>query len=244
MKNIGIIGCGRIGGPVIKAIQSGQAGDYTLGAVLTRNQQQLDHILTIVDPDVFFSQSFDLVIDTGGPTSMAQHAGRILETSDLWTVNAAALADPTLYELLESTGERFGNRLRVLSGAIAGLDGVATLSIDGDAVISTTVDVAPNIEGRKSLFKGSVREAAKLFPDSVNVAFATGLAASAVDKVQVEVIQPAEDEARTLGIKVTSQYGHCEVLTIPNVIPPEEIHTVAACIIAALRKENLVIWVG
>jgi aspartate dehydrogenase len=244
MKSIGIIGCGRIGGPVIRAIQAGQIEGFSLLSVLTQNLRQLENIETVVDPDAFFDQQFDLIIDTAGPSSMIEHGARALRNADLWTVNAAALADAGLYNQLEATGREYGNRLRVLSGAIAGLDGVATLSIDGDAEVLTTVDVMPSEKGRGTLFKGGVREAAKLFPESINVAVATALASTAIDDVQIEVVQPDLKGPRSLTIKAQSQYGYLEVKTIPNVIPDKGIHTVAACIVAALRQENKVIWIG
>ena len=244
MKSLGIIGCGRIGGPVIKAIQAGQIEGFSLLAVLTRSIHQLENIKTVVDPDAFFDLQFDLIIDTAQPSAMVKHGERALRNANLWTVNATALADAELYNQLETTAREHGNRLRILSGAITGLDGVATLSIDGDAEVLTTVDMAPSDKGRETLFKGGVREAAKLFPESINVAVATALASNAIDDVQIEVIQPDIEGPRTLTIKAKSQYGYLEVKTIPSVIPDKGIHTVAACIVAALRQENKVIWTG
>ncbi len=244
MKQLGIIGCGRIGAPLIKAVQSGQAGEWSLLAVLTQTERELDGLVSLTDADSFFKNDFDLIIDAASPVSMSLYGERALSVANLWTVNAAALADNELFSLLEDSGRKNGNRLRVLSGAIAGLDGLAAISVDEDAQVLATVDVAPSTEGRKTLFKGSVREGGKLFPESVNVAVATGLAGTGLDNVQIEVIQPDSGEDRNLSIEAKSQYGQLEVKAIPAVRPDKGIHMVAACLIAALRQEDEVIWVG
>lgn len=55
MRHVGIIGCGKIGGPVIKAIQEAQAGNCTLRAVLSRDEHRFNEMETDTDPGVFFS---------------------------------------------------------------------------------------------------------------------------------------------------------------------------------------------
>jgi aspartate dehydrogenase len=233
-----------MGLPVAKAILAGQEGDWSLSAVLTRTEQELQGFKTLVDADAFFENKPGLIIDVAGPASLQQYGERALSMVDLWTVNATALADSELYNRLEKTGQEYGFRLRVLSGAIAGLDGVAALTLDENATVQTIVDVAPAPEARKILFKGSVGEVAKLFPDCVNVAVATGLAGSDLNRTQIEVIQPGPGEKPTIALYVESKYGQLEVKTIPIVVRGENIHMVTACIIAALRRENDVIWTG
>jgi aspartate dehydrogenase len=244
MIRLGIIGCGKIGGPVIKTIQAGLVDNYEIVSVLTRSEGQLGNIRSVIDADVFFRNTFDLVIDAGAPPSLELYGKRALVMCELWTVNAAELANTNLYEELDESGRQNDHRLRVLTGAIAGLDGLAAISQGSSVEIHTEVDVAPSQEGRKSLFRGSLREAAKLYPDCVNVAVATGLAASKLDEVQIEVIQPGPDEERELNLSASSEYGEMKVKTIPRVIPNKNIHMVSACIIAALRQRDKVIWIG
>ena len=243
MKHVGIIGCGKIAYPVIKTIQEGQVDGWSVRAVLTRNEKKMDNLTVVTDAAVFFGEQFDLIIDAGSVDSLKDYGVRALNKTDLWTVNAAALADEGLYDSLSSAGEQSGHRLRVLSGAIAGLDGVATISTADDASVLVTVEVAAGDE-RKSLFKGGVREAAKLFPESVNVAMETGLAAVNLNKVEVEVIQPGPGEGRSIGLSAKSRVGQFDLKVSPRVIPDQHIHMVSACIIAALRQYKKVIWVG
>ena len=244
MKRLGIIGCGKIGAPVIKSIQAGLLDNYEIISLLTRSERQIGNLSSVIDPDVFFRNKFDLVIDAGAPPSLELYGKRALTMCELWTVNASELANTNLYEELDKAGRENTHRLRVLTGAIAGLDGLAAISQGRNVEIHAQVDVAQSEQGRKSLFRGSLREAARLYPDCVNVAVATGLAASKLDEVQIEVIQPGPGEERELKLSASSEYGEMKVKTIPRVIPNKDIHMVSACIIAALRQREKVIWVG
>ena len=244
MIRLGLIGCGKIGGPVIKAIQAGLPGNYEIISVLTRNEKLIGNISTVIDPEVFFRNTFDLIIDAGAPPSLELYGKRALSLCELWTVNSAELANASLYDDLQETGRQNTHKLRVLTGAIAGLDGLAAISQGKSVKIRTEVDVATSEEGRKSLFSGSLREAARLYPDCVNVAVAAGLAAAKLDEVIIEVIQPGPGEERELNLSASSEFGEMKVKTIPRVIPNEDIHMVSACIIAALRQRDQVIWVG
>jgi aspartate dehydrogenase len=244
MKRIGVMGCGRIGGPVIHAIQAGEVGDTSLVAVLARQERSLGNIEASTDPENFFKHEFDLIIDTSTPEGFRLHAIQALQAAEVWTVNGGVLADNELFQSLEQTGRAQGHRLRLLTGAIAGLDGVSCLSVDEEANITAEVCVAPSESGRKVLFTGSARDAARQFPESVNVAVATGLAGTGLDRTQVEVVQPGLDEPRQLGLSGQSKFGQINVTSAPIVRPDKGIHMVAACIIAALRNEEQIIWVG
>ncbi len=244
MRRVGVIGCGRIGAPLIDALQKGEAGQNELVAILSRKPRGFGNLQSLTDVSSFLAESFDLIIDTATPENFAAIGVQALTVADVWTVNATALADENLFKALEACGRANSHRLRIVHGAIAGLDGVSTLAVDPEAHIELRVDVAPSAEGRKTLFKGSVRGAAPLFPDSVNVALATGLCGTGLDNTQIEVVQPAEGEMRTLSLKGESRYGQLELSAMPAVRPDLAIHSVTASIIAALRRDEEVIWVS
>lgn len=244
MKKIGLIGCGRIGGPVAKALQQGLAGNWTLASVLTQHQASIGNLTTLVDADAFFGQEFKLIIDTAGPGSLALYGERALRICDIWSVNSAALTDTDLFQLLEQVAIENGHRLRLLSGAIAGLDGISTLSEDKNVSVRIVVDLAPGSEPEKTVFRGGLKEAAEKFPTSVNVAVATGLAAGELNRVEVEVRQPGPGQERKLGLKAESRFGSLDIECRPNIIPDQGINMVSANIIAALRREDQAIWAG
>ncbi len=239
-RRFALIGAGRIAQPVITAWRAGELTGWHLDAVLTRSPRQIDGVHTTNDAAAFFSRSHDLVVDTAGPAALALHACDALARADLWTVSAVALADPQLLAQCEETARRTGHRLRLLHGAIAGLDGVAAACVDPDAVLHLEIDLPPGGGSPGVVFSGTVREAARRFPDSVNVAVTVALAGAGLDRTRIEVAHPDPATPQRLALRVTSRYGACSVEVSPKVGPG--IHPVAASIIAALRNEVKAIW--
>lgn len=219
------------------------AGEWSVSAILSRTEHQFDDLTSLTQADDFFAQQLDLIVDTANPHVLQTHGCRALRSAQLWTVNASALADVHLYNALEEAGKAANHRLRVLTGAIAGLDGVATFSVDPEATVTAVIEVAPSAEPRKTLFRGTAEEAAAHFPDSVNVGVAAALAGPGTERMQIEVVRPHNSDGRKLKLTARGAYGEFESISQPRVVP-REIHTVAASIIAALRREDRTIWVG
>ena len=237
------MGCGMIGGPVIAALQQRQAGLWSLAAVLARSVRQVGDLQTTTNPETFFAQPADLIIDLAGPGALASFGERMLATAECWTVNAAALADVTLVERLHTAGRQNGHRLRVLTGAIGGLDGVAVASIDDDAEVLVSIDIAPSEQPRECLYSGTAAGAAKRYPEQVNVAVAAALAGPGIKKTSVEVHRPNLAEGREMRLSARGDHGTFKSVSAPRVVPGK-IHTVASCVIAALRERDKTIWVG
>ena len=244
MRKVGIIGCGRIGLPVVKALAKGEAGRWRLARVLARRERTVEGVVVTADPARFFHEAMDLIVETAGPAALRQWGPGAMYAANVWTVSGMALADPAFHETIERIGRETGHRLRVLSGAIAGLDAVAALSVDPAAEVTVRVEIGPGPEADKKLFAGSAREAALKFPESVNVAVAAGLAGTGLDRTRAEIWRPQDPEARTLSLAASGRYGRVETRLTPRVVPPEDTHTVAAAIVAALRQADRVIWAG
>jgi aspartate dehydrogenase len=251
-RRLGVIGCGRIALPVLQACVEGSLAGWALGGVLARTSRPaapgsqaspagpagIDWVTS--DADLFFSLGLDLIVEAAGPGALAEHGARALAVADVWTVSGAALADPRLCEELEASGRRSGHRLRLLSGAIAGLDGIAMAFADPDATLKLEVDL-PAAEGEAGrLFYGTVREAARRYPDGVNVAVAAALAGPGLDRATVEVSR--HDSRHRLALAARSR--HAQVLVSVEPRADAGLHPVAACILACLRCESQTIWAG
>jgi aspartate dehydrogenase len=86
------------------------------------------------------------------------------------------------------------------------------------------------------LFEGTAREAALAIPEGVNVAVSAALAGPGLDATRVRVLRPPRGAAgRTMGFTVRSPAGVFEVTARPRVVPAEDVHAVAASLIAMLR---------
>ncbi len=242
LRRLGLIGCGRIATPVVEAWRNGDLSGWTIAGVLARGVHAVGSLQSTADAEDFFAQPYALILETAGPAALATHGVRALVHADVWTVSAAALADATLLGALENAGGRSGHRLRVLPGAIAGLDGVSMASVDPEAALRLDIDLMPGEGPRVQIFSGTVREAAARYPDSVNVAAAAALAGPGMDKACITISHPGPVPQHRLSLTATSRYGEVQSSVSPRVAPG--VHPVAACLIAALQRELKTVWVG
>ena len=240
-RRFALIGAGRIALPVIEAWRAGQLPGWQLVAVLTRDPREIAGAHNTTDAAEFFARESDLIVEAAGPAALALHGCNALTHADVWTVSAAALADEQLLARVENAARQSGHRLRLLHGAIAGLDGVAAACVDPNALLQLQIDLPPGGGPPGVVFSGTVREAAKRFPNSVNVAVTAALAGAGLDRTRIEVSHPDPAMPQRLALSATSIYGTCKTETSPRVGPG--IHPVAASVIAALRNELKAVWV-
>lgn len=241
-RRLGLIGCGRIARPVIDTWRDGGLAGWTITGVLARGMHDLGPLKSTDDPDAFFASPYELIVEAAGPPALAQHGVRALAVAEVWTVSAAALADEALLSAVRNAGEKAGHRLRVVSGAMAGLDGVAMASVDPEVELQLDIDLMPGEGPRSLVFCGTVREAAVRYPDGVNVAAAAALAGPGMDLARIRVSHPGAVPQRQLGLTATSRYGTVRASVSPLVGPG--VHPVAASLVAALRETLKTVWVG
>lgn len=243
MKRLGLIGCGSIGRALVRALHEGRAAPWTLAAVLARSARRLDGYDVLADAAAYFAQPMDLVIEAAGEEGFRMHVPHALAHADVWAVSPAALADPEVEARVRDACKQSGHRLRILPGALPGLDAIATAHAAGIESLEISLEVAPG-EARKTLFKGSAREAVLRFPDGVNVAVAAALAGPGLDATRVTVIRPAHGEGRLLRFSVRGPSGAFEMRSQPILAPARGGHLVADAIVAALLQESAALWIG
>jgi aspartate dehydrogenase len=240
-RRLGLVGCGRIGAPVLAACRAGQLTGWDVCSVLVRADAGRDALFT-TDVGSFISTQPDLVVEVAGPPALAAVGEAVLRCVDLWTTSGAALADEALLLKLQAAGRASGHRLRVLPGAIAGLDGVASAAAAAGATVRLDVELLPGPAAAGHRFSGSVREAARRFPDAVNVAVAAALAGTGLDATHVDVRHPGPVARNRLVLHAQSTAGTLHVEVQPEL--GQGVHPVACSVIAALRRELMVVWVG
>jgi aspartate dehydrogenase len=109
-------------------------------------------------------------------------------------------------------------------------------------VLSLDIELRPGPEPAQDRFEGSVREAARRFPDSVNVAAAAALAGPGLDAARIRVRHPGPVARNRLALHAEGRFGTVTAEVRPRVAPG--VHPVAASVIAALRQASAPIWVG
>ena len=266
-KKIGIVGCGVIGQKVATELDRGTVPGATLAALSSRDMektlrfaQSLEHEPPVVQLDELVSLS-DLVIETATGAALGDIAAATLESGkDLMALSCGALLDrDDLFQLAEQRGAT----IYVPSGAIAGLDGVASAAageIDSVTMITRKppggLRGAPGIEKAgidldsvvepTVVYDGPVTEACRLFPANVNVSAALSLAGIGPDKTTIRIIADPTVTRNTHEILVAGEFGNLSI-KIENVPSPENPRTgklSAMSALATLRRITAHVRVG
>lgn len=238
MKRIGVIGRGRIAGSVIDAIRAGI--DWQLAGVLTRGPAREFEMRE----GRFFETQFDLIIEAAGPEALREYGVRALALAEIWTISGSALVDDAFRQTLEGAALSSGNRFRLLSGAMAGLDGVAAHGAGG----ASRLDIINQRHGLSNeaglVFSGSLRRAAELYPHEVNAAVAAALAGPGIDATNITLIDPGPDGEHKLILKSDSDFATLDINIVISPLSGGKLHPVSALIIAALKDETRPIRIG
>jgi aspartate dehydrogenase len=246
MKQVGLIGCGAIGRPVARALLAGKAGAHSLAAVLARAPRDLDGFPVTDTADRFLAGGHDLIIEAGGPAAFRALVPAALERCEVWAVSPIPLTDPVLEREIRGISASTGHALRIAPGALAAFDGIATAMAGGLDRLDVFIDLgAGEASEPELLFEGTAREVGLRFPEGVNVVIAAALAGPGLDATHVRVMRPPRGSVgRTMGFTVRSRAGVFELMARPRVVRAEDIHTVAASLIAMLRRETAGIVIG
>lgn len=220
---VSAIGFGAIGERVVRALAAGEVPGAKLSGVVQRTAGKAEAAgfqeVTLEDAIA----SSDLVVECAGGEAARELGPQVIRGgADLLLVSVGVLADPHLRRVLLEEGP---GRTYVSTGAIGGLDvlGAATLgcgldeaSITSTKLPGTLVQPWMNEEEAERLrqadapltvFQGSVTEAIKLFPKSLNVAVALAHATGLWDETIVRLVADPEATLTNHSIQASGTSG-------------------------------------
>lgn len=202
MTRVGVLGQGVIGAKVAQRLARGEIPGVELACVISRS--------TVADPPVpqvdidDAIERCDLIIECAGQPALMTHGEAILDSgTDLLIASVGALMDQDFNRRLHNCSP---GRLSWTSGALGGLDmlSAATRAGEFQSVSLTTtkkpetlvqpwmstlqVDALQNAREPHIVFTGSAQEAARLFPQSLNVAAAISLAINDFELLTVSLV--------------------------------------------------------
>ncbi len=225
MLKVAVIGYGAIAQYVVKALPSIHAELCLViarPASFTAAQKALNTGVKIVEQ--LADERPDVVVDCAGHAALKQHGVALLSAGlPLLTVSIGALADPKLHEQLTEAARAGGTKLLLASGAIGGLDALASAK-HGDLKSVTYIGRKPPAAWKGSHadevldldqmgdqvvthFSGTAREAALLYPKNANVAAAVALAGLGFDQTNVELIADPNAAANIHEIRALGDFG-------------------------------------
>ena len=263
---VGLIGLGAVGRRLAEAVVAGEAGRCELVAVLVRTPDKIPTdvrngvgCLVTNDAADFLATGMDLVVEVAGHDALKAYAEDVLrQGKDLLVISVGAFADAAFQERVWRAAHDRGRRVYLATGAIAGLDAIASGAVGGLESVTHSVrkpprgllppDEAAVVERSgqpRELYAGPAREAALRFPENVNVAAAISLAGLGLDKTTVRVVADPTVERNTHEIEARGEFG--ELRIVLRNIPTENPKTgrlTAMSMIKALRNLTAPVVVG
>jgi aspartate dehydrogenase len=257
MEKIGVVGCGTIGTQICLAVDQGRipAG---LIAVTDIDESRAAELIKKLNNSCLLLSLSELVAEADLIVEAA-HQRIVSSLIDLVLANRKDVLIMSVGGLLaiESLYERFqnsGSHLYVPSGAIAGLDAIKAANLAGINRVTLTTRKPPqglkgssycmekgmdleNLDKEMIIFEGSAREAAKLFPQNINVAAALSLAGIGPDKTKVRIIADPETTNNTHEIEISGESGKIFTRTenLPSTFNPKTSYLAALSAIATLQ---------
>ncbi|MCW4045160.1 MAG: aspartate dehydrogenase [Candidatus Bathyarchaeota archaeon] len=233
---VGLIGCGAIGTVLAEAIARKLivCDELTVYDVDTAKAQQLKKSLRF---PVTIAASFDELLERK-PTVIIEAASQQAAKDYAPRIVAEDIALIVL-----STGALLGlnvdlSKVYVPSGAIGGLDAIASAALAGidEAVLTSRKNPrAFGLDNQevKLVYEGSAEEAVQRFPREMNVAATLALAVKPA-KVKVQVLSDPAVQRNTHEIKVKWRFGEM-LLRFANDPHPENPHTSALAAWSAIK---------
>jgi len=205
---LGVIGYGASARALLSLLADGRT--VRQATVLLRKGGQIDgkpdglRLDTVATFDALLAARPDLLVECAGHSAVQDHAEpTLLAGIAFLPLSLGAFADPSLLDRVQAATRRTRARLIRPAGAIAGIDLIEALSLQGDVRIAYTGTKPPQAwrgtaaEAKLDLaalttatefFSGTAREAALLFPKSTNVVAALALAGPGFENVSVRLV--------------------------------------------------------
>jgi aspartate dehydrogenase len=266
--SVGLIGFGAIGRAVAQAVEQGAAGDAQVVAVLVRNAGRYreaapDYPRTITDNEgVFFGRQMDLVVECAGHEAVRRYAAASLRSGrDLLVLSVGAFAEESLLREVVEAAALSGRRVLIPSGAIGGLDAITSAAVGGLEEVTITTRKPPEawkgtvaeqqtdlaaLTEPVCLYSGSAREAAKLFPQNVNVQATLALAGIGLDQTRSQVYADPTVRHNTHEILARGDFGEIRITigNVPSEGAPKTGRIVAMSVVKAIRNLTAPLVVG
>lgn len=262
MLRVGVIGYGAIGEGLVAAIRRGDAGDAACVGVLVRRGRTVGEVPVTADPDAFFAARADAVVECAGHDAVRAHGERALRAgADLLVTSVGAFADDGLLARMTGAARAAGRRLLIPSAGIGALDILTGAAAGGLDRVAITVRKDPEswrgtpaerehdldaLAGAVTLYRGPVREGARLYPGNVNISAAVALAGIGLDRTELCIV--ADPAIRTHVVEVEAEGAFGSFRFAEDVVPtaenPKTGRLVGMALIKSVRRLTAPIVIG
>jgi len=245
--NLGIIGCGAIGTDVAREAEKiKDIKKIYLFDIKPTASKKLCKMLTKTEikPVKDFLNSVDVVFESASQGAVEEYAEQVIMAGkDLVIMSVGSLLNKKFKKNLEKVAKEKRCKIYLPSGAVCGIDGVLSASIDIiDEVTLVTTKPSESLnkrfDRRTVVFEGNARGAVKKFPMNINVAASLALAGVGFDETKVEIV--ADPVATRISHKILAhgKFGRlrAEIENMPNPNNPKSSYMASLSAIATLKR--------
>ena len=244
---LGIIGCGAIGNDVaIYADKMKEIEKIYLIDIDKKAEKKLCNKIKKGEckPVKEFLQDVDVVFEAASQQAVTEYAEMILKAGkDLVLMSAGSLFDKKFKNKLEKIALEKKCKIYLPSGAICGIDGILSGSMDSINEVTLVTTKPPKSLGkdfdrRSVIFRGSARDAVKEYPKNLNVAASISLAGIGFDKTRVEIVVDPVATRISHKILAHGRFGRlrAEIENMPNPNNPKSSYMASLSAIATLKR--------
>lgn len=260
-----VLGVGAIGRTVASALSEGTVKNAHLAGVITRRPGAPEiatfHVLSLEEA----LQCSDLIVECASVGAVRHNGIRIIDAGvNLLISSVGALVDDAfraqiLPDDTTNQSRRGAGRCIVTSGAIGGLDVLGAASRDGGlSTVSLVTTKAPmsvvqswmsdaerenlvSTTEPTTVFSGNVREAIRLFPQSLNIAVALALTTNLWEELTVTMVADPAATLTTHSVNASGASGDYEFITRnrPHPDNPATSGVVPAALLQDIEREAL-----
>ncbi|QJU58333.1 aspartate dehydrogenase [Sphingomonas sp. AP4-R1] len=269
MKRAAIFGMGAIGTSLARDWQKAELAAWTLAGVCARPhnvvslQAQLGEGVAVVDTvDKMLLLSLDAVVEAAGHDAIRTAGPAILRAGcDLLLLSSGILAEDSTRKTFVEAAQEGDARIIIPTGGLAGFDGLMALAQAGAADVlyrstkpayawrGTPAEDQYDLEalpGPTTIFSGSAREAARLYPRNANLAASVALAGIGFDRTRVELIADPAATGNTAAIEAFAPECRLSVdlSGVSEAQNPKSSGIVRFSILAALNRSSSRLTLG
>jgi len=197
----------------------------------------------------------DLVVECAGHSAVRAVCGPVLAAGiDLVIVSTGSLADPLLWDELNTAVSRSTAQVKLVAGALPGVDALASAKLAGLDEVTLTSSKPPKawkgtpaenshdldaITTPTVLYAGNAREAALAFPKNANVAATAALAGIGFELTRVKLMADPGVTQNVHRLEAAGAFGRMalEIHANPSPDNPKTSHMAALSIMRVLENE-------
>ena len=244
---VGIIGCGAIGTDVaLVADKMNEISKIYLHDIKNTASKKLNKKLKKAEIKSVkeFLKDVDFVIEAASQDAVVEYAVDILTSGkDLIIMSVGCLFNNKFREKIEKIARANRCKIYIPSGAICGIDGIISASVDTIDEVTLVSTKPPLSLGKKYtkrtvVFDGNARNAVKKFSSNINVAASLSLAGIGFDKTKVRIVADPVVTRISHRILAHGKFGRLrtEIENMPNPKNPKSSYMASLSAIATLKR--------